>query len=431
MKHSFNRIFKPLNCQLAIANCLLPIAYCLLLIFTACNSKTETAETEHHDEHGSAIIELTAEQFKAVGIELGTIEKKNLHSVVKASGYLEVPPQNKASVSTLIGAVVKSILVLEGHFVKEGQILAVLEHPDFVKLQEEYLSENNHLVFLEKEYLRQKELFEQNASSGKVYQKAESDYNTAKGKISSLESQLKMFSINIFELSKGNIASSIMLASPIEGYIGHININIGAYAEPNKALFEITDNTKIHVDLLVYEKDLFKVKVGQQVNFILANQPEHQEEHNKQTIEGEIFGINKSFESDTKALTVHATIKNEHHELIPGMYVNALIDVGEQSTLAVPVDAVVKADGKEWIFVVGEMHDATEHDHSETEDKQVKEELGDVYTFKMVEVVTGVSDLGYIEITPIEKISGQAKIVIKNPFFILSKSKQGEEGEGH
>ena len=376
-------------------------------IITSCNSKTENSETPPSEEIGKKLIELTVEQFKTVGIELGEIEQKNLKNVVKASGYLAVPPQNKASVSTFIGAVVKSISVLEGSFVKQGQTLAILEHPDFVKLQEEYLTAKNNFTYVEKEYLRQKELMEQNSGTGKVFQKAESDYNISKGKISSLESQVKMLSINLSELSKGNITSSIMLTSPIEGYVGHINANIGAYAEPNKTLFEITDNTKIHVDLLVYEKDLFKVKVGQKVNFILANQPEHQEEHNSETIEGEIFGINKSFENDTKALAVHASISNEKHELISGMYVNALINVGNKTTMVVPVDAVVKSDGKEWIFILSE-------------------ENKNNYEFKMTEVITGISDLGYIEIKPLEKVSLGAKIVTKNAFFILSKANEGE-----
>lgn len=382
------------------------------LVFAGCTSKTEDSGAEATPSAEQNSIELTSEQFKTVGIELGKIEQKNLHSVVKASGYLEVPPQNKASVSTFIGAVVKSIAVVEGTYVKKDQVLAVLEHPDFIKLQEEYISAKNNLDFLEKEYIRQKELSEQNAGTGKVFQKAESEYNSGKAKLSSLEGQLKMLSVNFSELSKGNIVSSIVLTAPIEGSIGHIHANIGAFAEPNKTLFEITDNSKIHVDLLVYEKDLFKVKIGQKVNFILANQPEHLEEHNKETIEGEIFGINKAFENDTKALTIHATIENEKHELIPGMYVNALIDVGTQTVNSVPSDAVIKSEGKEWVFVVNEEQSKTGN-----------------YHFKMIEVVTGVSELGYTEISTIEKIPADVKVVIKNPFFILSKAKGGEEEE--
>lgn len=400
-----------------------------VIFLTSCGGKTEDNVNDLEHNTDPITVDLTAEQFKAVNIELGTIEQKNLKSVVKASGHLDVPPQNKASVSTYIGAVVKSILVLEGNFVKKGQTLAVLEHPDFIKLQENYLTAISEFDLSEKEYQRQKELSDQNAGTGKILQKTESEYTSAKARVSSLESQLKMLGVNLDGLSKGHIVSSILLSSPIDGYIGHINVNLGAFVEPNRSLFEIIDNSKIHCDILVYEKDLFKIKVGQKVNFILANNPEHQEEHKSGTIKGEIFGINKSFENDTKALTVHASIENETHELIPGMYVNALIDVGEQTSSVVPVDAIVKADGKEYIFVVSEMHSKQEHDHTEEEHKDVKEELGDIYTFIMVEVVTGVSDLGYIEITAIDPIQENAKIVIKNPFFLLSKAKEGEGGE--
>lgn len=408
---------------------ILIISVCGIILSGCGNASSEKDKEKTSVDKKEATIELTAEQFKTAGIELGTIEQKNLESVVKASGYLSVPPQSKANVSTFIGAIVKNIFVLEGNFVKKGQLLASLEHPDFIKLQEEYLTEKNNFTFLEKEYLRQKELMEQNSGTGKIFQKSESEYNTSKAKIGGLESQLNMLSISANELAKGNITSTISLTSPIDGFIGKINVNIGSFAEPNKTLFEIIDNTKVHCDLFVYEKDIFKVKVGQKVNFVLTNLPEHQEEHKNKTIEGEIFGINKSFESETKALTVHAKIENENHELIPGMYVNALISVGEQKSSAVPIEAIVKSAGKEYIFVVVENHKPLEHEHSETEDKDTKEELGDIYTFKMVEVITGVSDLGYIEIKPVDELSANAKVVIKNPFFILSKAKGGEGGE--
>lgn len=390
----------------------------------ACQKKAEKT-TEPVVEHSAVVTEFTTEQFKTIGIVLGTIEQKNLKNVVKASGYLAVPPQSKADVSTFMGAMVKSIYVLEGNFVKKGEVLAILQHPDFIKLQEGYISEKNNFSFLEKEYQRQKELSEQNAGTGKIYQKSESDYMISKAKLNSLEEQLKMLSVDIPSLLKGNVSSAIAIIAPIDGYIGHININIGSYAEPNKVLFEIVDNTKIHCDLLVYEKDLFKVKIGQKVNFILTNLPEHQDEHETKNITGEIFSINKSFENDTKALTVHARIENEKHELIPGMYVNALIDIGEQTTSAVPSEAIVKSGGKEYIFVTTE----SKEEKPEAKEKPAEEIKENSYSFRMMEVITGVSDLGYTEIKLLEPFPASAKIVIKNAFFILSKAKAGEEEE--
>ena len=430
------------------------------LIITSCNSKKEKIEpAELPVEELITFVELTKGQFESVDIELGSIERKNLKATIRASGLLEVPPQNKAEVSTFIGAIVKSISVLEGNKVQKGQTLAILEHPDFVKLQEEYITAKGNFAFLEKEYLRQKELFEHNAGTGKVFQKAEADYNAGKAKLNSLESQLKMLSVNLIELSKGNMAPSIVLTAPIGGYIGHINANTGAYAEPNKSLFEIIDNSQIHCDLLVYEKDIFKVKVGQKIHFTITNMPEHQKEHGSKTIEGEIFGINKSFENNSKAISVHASIKNENCELIPGMYVNALIDVGENETTVVSSEAVFTTDGKEFIFIRNKMTgckihllcaahefcapaencpehpDCEQHEHSplkevctkhpvcEEHEKCKEVENTEALYFTMKEVKKGVSDLGYTEITFIDDAPEDATIVTKGAFYILSKSK--------
>lgn len=431
-----------------------------VMIISACNTKTEKTEpAELPSEELVTFVELSKEQFGAVDIELGKIERKNLRTTIRASGLLEVPPQNKAEVSTFIGAIVKSIAVLEGSKVQKGQTLAILEHPELVKLQEDYITAKGNLDFLEKEYLRQKELNEQNAGIGKVFQKAEAEYTAGKAKLNSLESQLKMLSVNLTELSKGNIASSIVLTAPIGGYIGHINANTGAYAEPNKTLFEIIDNSQIHCDLLVYEKDIFKVKVGQKIHFILTNMPEHQKEHETHTIEGEIFGINKSFENNSKAISVHASIKNENHELIPGMYVSALIDVGENENTVVPSEAVFTTDGKEFIFIRNKMTDCKihplcsahefcapsencpehpdceQHEHSplkevctkhpdcEAHEKCNESEKTEAYYFTMKEVKKGISDLGYTEVTFIDDVSEDAIIVIKGAFYLLSKSK--------
>lgn len=388
-------------------------AILILPALNSCNSRggkersrenTRAAQTE---EKKPGIIELSATQMKAVGIEIGAIEQKNLKSVVKASGQLEVPPQNRASVSVLLGGVIKNIFVLEGKYVQKGQILATIENPDFIKLQQDYLTTQSELSYLEQEYQRQKELNEQNAGTGKIFQQTSANYNSQKARLKSLEDQLRQIHVNIAQLSMGNIVSQVPVTAPISGTIGHININVGTYVDPTKSLMDIVDNSKIHCDLLVYEKDLFKVKPGQKVNFILTNQ-------NNNPISGEIYGINKNFEKDARAVIAHAIIKDPiKSRLIPGMYVSALIDVGNQTTPAVPVDAIVRSAGKEYIF----------------EAVQMPDEKDSLYGFKKIEVTTGVTDLGYTEIAPLEEISPKAKIATKGAFYILSKAESGGDEE--
>ncbi len=400
------------------------VAAFIVTTITSCannNSSTETlsakTDTTAMKEENTGAVELTDEQIKAVGIQIGNIEEKNLNAVVRASGELAVPPQNRADVNVLMGGIVRKIFVLEGQNVNKGQVLASIENPDFIKMQQDYLTTKNEFSFTQAEYQRQKELQEANAGTGKNFQQVEADYNATKAKILTLEKQLQQLGINPSSSLNGNIITQVNITAPISGTVGHIAVNTGTYADVSKPLMEIIDNSQIHCDLVVYEKDLFKVKVGQKVNFMLTNQ-------NNIEIQGEIYGINKSFEDESKGIIVHAIIKDAaKYKLMQGMYVTALIDIGNQLTQAVPDDALVRAEGKDYIFVVDETQQETTNDKNESKD------VNTLYHFKKTEVATGVKELGYTQITPLEKLDDSVKIVTRGAFYILSKSNAGGEEE--
>ena len=106
---------------------------------------------EHSEQIGQEEVHLVQKQMDVMGIELGNFQYLNLSTTVKANGQLELPPQNKASLGAIMGGRVKTVNVLEGDYVVKGQILASLEHPDFVEMQEQYMGSKSQLVFLEKE----------------------------------------------------------------------------------------------------------------------------------------------------------------------------------------------------------------------------------------------------------------------------------------
>jgi cobalt-zinc-cadmium efflux system membrane fusion protein len=395
-----------------------------VISFTSCkqSNKTETKEVPKAKEENTAAIEVSAEQMKAVGIELGTIEMKNLNSVVKSSGQLEVPPQNKADVNSLVSGIIKKVLVLEGSFVHQGQTVAILENTDIVKLQQDYLMLKKELVYTGQEYQRQKELNTESAGTGKVFQQAAAKYETDKARMQGMETQLQQLNISPASVADGKFVNQIPINAPISGVIGHIKIKTGSYIDMQTSLMDIVDNSQVHCDLQVYEKDLFKVKDGQKVVFILTNQ------NNKQ-ITGTIFGINQSFENENKSVIVHAKINNTGSiRLLPGMYVSALINVGNQTVQAVPVDAVVNAEGKTFIFIVsGEEENTEEKGPNEKSEKAIGANPEKSIRFKKVEVITGVTELGYVEITPLEEMPKDAMIVTKGAFYVLSKAAGGEE----
>ncbi len=395
------------------------------------DSTATEAGHEEGEEHGEA-LELTEIQMKAMDIQLGTIELKNLSNVIKASGQLAVPPQRRADVNVLMGGVIRRIYPLEGQSVKKGQVIAIIENTQLAEIQEEYVTAKNSFSFTAAELKRQQELDEANAGTKKKLQEAQANYNSEKARLGAMEKQLRQLGINPASAESGNINTHMNVTAPISGTVGHISVNTGAFANPGNSLMEIIDNSQIHCDLIVFEKDLFRVKIGQKVRFILANQ-------NNREITGRIYGINKSFEDEGKGIIVHAIIEDANtFGLIPGMYVTALINVGSEQVTAVPVDAVVSSEGKSYILVVDD-EGQTKHDEETSEKKEGKEkESGEekeqpenATHFKMVEVITGITELGYIQITTIGEVPDKPKVVVKGATYLLSTAKGGGEEDHH
>lgn len=378
----------------------------------SCTSETEDDHDEamhvdDHDDHydhenGVKMVELNQAQLKNAGVKLGDFEMKNMSETVNANGYTKLPPQNQADVAMHTTGLIKSIRVLEGQEIKKGQVLATMESPEFAILQEAYLRSKSQLDYLQKEYERQLKLSEDNINAKKVVEKTKSDLETEKAHFRSLERQLAIYGIN----GNGAIVSTISIKAPIGGHITAVNVKIGSAVEVGAPLFSIVDNSEMHVDLQVYEKDLEKMKEGQRVRFVLTNQS-HTE------ITGQIFNIGKSFENETKTVAVHAHIEDKEKFLIPGMYVNAIIDVGEQEVKTLPAEAVIQAEGRYFIFVKA----ADQHDeHTE---------------FRRLEVSVGSSQLGYLEVTPVQKRVKGEKIVISGAYYLQSHLQKIDGGGGH
>ncbi len=409
-----------MNNKIKIYSSMAAFLIAISIPFMACNKKAESTETKTTAEETPKAgeeakedvkeVHLNEAQYKATSFVLGGFEKKNLSEVINTNGYTKLPPQNQAQVSVPLSGTIKSIKAIEGQYVKQGQVLATLQSMAYnnLRLEREKLNEQvqqseGNLTYLRLEYARQKELSEENVNAKKVFQKVSSDVNMEEIKIKALQSQIAILSQNI-NIGGNSDSPLINITAPISGYITEVNINIGSAVEVGKPLFVIVDNAKMHVDLLVYEKDLYKVKAGQTVRFILTNQ-------NAQELKGKIFSIGQSFKNETKSVAVHADITNEKQVLISGMYVNALIDVGSNAVNALPQEAVIKAEGREFIFILE------------------GEEKGE-YHFQRIEVKTGASQLGFVQITPLQELKAEKNIVIKGAYYLQSHLQISEGGGG-
>ncbi len=370
-------------------------------LLTSCGSKNTTTENieEHHEEHENAsTATLTAEQIKTIGIELGTLEKKQLTASLKANGLLKVPNQNKASATATYGGVVKTILVQPGNTVSKGQVLATISNASFISMQEDFLSTSAKTDLAQTEFERQKTLKEGNAASQKSFQQAEAELKTLKAKKSSLQKQLELIGINTETLSPDNMQSVVSITSPITGSVSDVKVNIGSFVEANNPIAEIVDNSQLHLDLYVYEKDLSKLKVGQTIHFTLTNNAGKE-------YDAKIFGISNTFEPNTKAIAIHATVEGNKTNLIDGMSITALVSLQNALLDAVPANSIVNYKNQDYIFIA----------------RQNEKANNSTTTFQRIAVKKGTTDVGYSEITLLQPIPTDAKVVTNGAFFILAK----------
>jgi cobalt-zinc-cadmium efflux system membrane fusion protein len=373
------------------------------------SSKPQSGEEESHDHDEE--IALTEAQMKAVDIQLGKVEMRDLNNIIRVNGQLALDPQKRAEVTSLTSGIVRQLLVTEGTHVAAGQAVAYLENTEIVELQKNYLVLKKEMLIAEQDYNRQKELSMQGAGVEKNVQQATANYEITKAQLAGLEKQLQQLSISPEQVSTGNMATQIPLCSPIAGFVDKINVSTGSYVDTQSPLMNIVDNSQMHCDLRVFEKDLPLVRVGQEADIILTNQQ-------NVSLKAVIYNINKSFEDELRAIVVHSRIVDKRSlELLPGMYVTGLINTGKQKTATVPNDAIVSKDGKKYIFVLEDEEDEEENEH------------GKSFHFSAIEVVAGVSELGYTQITPVGELEENATIVKSNAFYVGSMSSDhGEHG---
>jgi len=356
-----------------------------------------------HEEEG--MVKLNAEQAKVLNIKTGPLAQKVLGGGVRVSGSLRVPPQNEATVTAIFGANVASIEVIEGDDVKKGQVLAYLSHPNITKFQSEYLDAYSQLQYLEKNYERQQKLYEKDVASGKGFEQAKADYLSTKGQVASHESQLRQLGLNPKQIQEGEFYDRIPVVAPIEGSITAVEIKTGQYVSAEKDLFEIVNTHHIHADLMVFEKDIYKVEKGQMVNFTVKTLPGKE-------LSAEIFSVGKIFEEDPKAVHVHADIVNKSGKLIPGTYIQGYVVTDSTEVAALPEAAIARLKEDDVVFV-------KEHSHDNTE------------VYKPVRVQKGEMANGWVAIQLLEKVPDSANFVQNAAYYLVAEMQKSELEHSH
>jgi cobalt-zinc-cadmium efflux system membrane fusion protein len=350
------------------------------------------------------IVEMREDQNLLAGIQMGFVEMRSLNNSLKVNGTVSVAPQNQATVCMPLGGFVKSTSLIPGNAVSKGQTLAVIENQDFVDMQQNYLEAKNKLVYAEAEYKRHTDLYKDDVYSEKNVQQVTVEYKNLRALVKSLEQKLKLIGINPDQLTEDNISNTVNLTAPIKGYLKSVDVNIGKYVSPGDILFEIVNNDNLFLELTLFEKDADKVAPGQKIRFYINNETE---EH-----EAVVLQTGKSV-SREKTFMVYGKVMSSCKNILPGMYVNAVIEQSELKVTALPSVAIVSFNDKDYVFVF----------------EKAKEEEGKPFTeYRMIEVKKGISNSDYTEISLPEGFDiTSTKVVIKGAYNLLSAKKNAGE----
>ncbi|MBO2009405.1 efflux RND transporter periplasmic adaptor subunit [Hymenobacter negativus] len=385
-----------------------------LLFLIACGKEAETSTAEKPatpPPRAPNEVLLSKAQLQAAGIELGTFTRRDLGTEVQATGQIDVPPSHRVSVTAIMGGYVERLPILPGQYVTRGTVLATLRSPEYLKLQQDYLQSQARIVFLKQETSRQQILNDEDVGARRKLQQATSELRTEQAAAGSLAAQLRLIGLRPESLSATHIKPNVPLTAPISGYVKAVLANPGQFVSPQDVLIELVDRSDLHLELKVFERDIAKIKIGQDILFRVPAQGA-----DAQPLPATVFLVGKSFDDDGRTVPVHAHLHDTGPDaaataaLLPGQYVSARILTGRTPQRTLPEDALVPGGEVSYGYY------------------QIKtDESGS--TFRRFSLRPGATDQGQVAVRLLDKLSDTTHLVVKGAYFLDAERNKGQGGD--
>ena len=350
-------------------------------------------------------ISVSPAQEKAAGIAFGTFERQNMTTEVQANGSVEVPPQNRVSITAVLGGYVQTVLVLPGEHVRAGTTVATLRSPEYLAMQQTYLQSKARVRFLAEDLARQRVLDAEDVGAKRKLQLARADYAAEQATLRATAAQLRLLGVSVARLdATGQVVSSVPLISPIAGYVKAVNINPGQYVGPQDVLVEVLNRDDLHLELKVFEKDVARVRPGQKILFKVQNAGRDEE------LTARVFLVGQAFDDNARTVRVHAHLEPERTDLLPGQFVAARIQTAGARVRTLPEGALIQAGELSYIF------------------RAVGQDSGRT-VFRRVKVHAGPPQHGDVAVTVLDPLPDTTRLVRQGAYFLDAELRKGEGGD--
>ncbi len=350
------------------------------------------------------VVKVDYEFLKKGGLlELTEAKVSTLNSIIEAPGEISTNPDREVHITPRIPGIIKEVYKGLGDKVKAGETVALLDSIEFGQGKSDYLKAKAMMELAGKNYDRVKILSEKQVVSQKSFIEAESELERAKIELRALEERLHLLGMKDLDVQKikehEEFQSLLPIIAPFDGTVIEKHAVIGERVDTSVGLFRVADLSRLWVWFDVYEKDLAKVKNGQNVSLLVLAYPDEK-------FEGQITYIGNMVNEKTRTTKVQAEVDNAEGKLKPGMFVTVTIHLkGKEEALTVPRDSV-QSDGADKIVFVP------------LKDNYFikKNVLLGTATAECYEVLSGLKD-------------GQ-KVVAKGSFLLKSELQKEKFGEG-
>jgi len=365
------------------------------LVLVSCGKSDKQTQSETDGQVNDNLVFVNRAQFDSGKMQLGVLEEQVFNETIKANGMIDVPPQNRASVSTFMGGYVKKTSLLVGDKVSKGQHLVTLQSTEFVEIQQQYAVVNEQLNYLKSEFERQQILYTEKITSQKNFLKAESTYKSTLALHQGLHKKLEMMNANPASVEKGNITSVFNLYAPIQGTVTKVNVSNGVYVSPADEILEIVNTDHIHLELSVFEKDILKIKKDQAINFKIP-------EVSNDIFQAEVHLVGTSVNDTDRTIKVHGHIKDDvQTNFVTGMFVESEIIISSKKCLALPTDAIEEIEGNYFALVL-------------TNQKE------DLYSFDKIKLNVGKQNEQYTEVLNTDEFKDK-EVLTKGVYMLINE----------
>jgi len=279
---------------------------------------------------GHTAIMLDLHQRQMIGVQIGTVEKRQVSKTIRAVGRVDYDERTLSVVSLKFGGWVEELMVKSvGEPVAKGQPLFSIYSPELLEAQRNYLLARDSARILGEKASADTKGMADEALRGARERLLLWDFS---------EAQLKQIE------EKGEPQKRVTICARTEGVVTARNILLGAYVEAGKELYTIADLRTVWMNADIYEDELPLVSVGQKAQVLLSSMP-------GAPLAGKVAYIYPYLNDQSRTVRVRMEFPNPDGKLKPGMYSTVLLatDIGEQ--LVVDENAVLFAGEHNIVFV--------------------------------------------------------------------------------